>query len=109
MSAGAALERGRQAFEHQTWAEAYAQLSAADREAPLEADDLLQLALASLLTGRGSESISTLTRAHERFLAAATSPGFRSVWCSLLRTTARASRQRVRCRGTASVGSLTCN
>src|SRR5260370_31277579 len=69
MIAGAALERGRQAFQQQTWAEAYAQLSAADREAPLEADDLLKLALSSLLTGRDSETMATLTRAHEQFLA----------------------------------------
>ena len=42
-------------------------------------------------------------------LGRATSPAFPSVWCSLLRKTARASRQKARCRRTASLGSLTSN
>jgi DNA-binding NarL/FixJ family response regulator len=69
LTAVAALERGRKAFQQQAWAEAYAQLAAADRETPLEAEELLQLALSSLLTGHDSETIATLTRAHEQFLA----------------------------------------
>jgi DNA-binding CsgD family transcriptional regulator len=62
------LERGRDAFHRQTWAEAYAQLSAADADTPLDADDLLPLALSSLLIGRDEESVSALTRAHQQFL-----------------------------------------
>ncbi|HEX8967841.1 MAG TPA: LuxR C-terminal-related transcriptional regulator [Chloroflexota bacterium] len=63
------LRRGREAFARQGWAEAYAQLSAADHEGLLEADDLLSLALSSQLTGHEAEVEPALTRAHERFLA----------------------------------------
>ena len=69
MTTAGALDRGRQAFEAQAWSEAYAQLHAADQEAPLEPDDLLSLALASILTGRDEESDAVLARAHEQFLA----------------------------------------
>ena len=69
VTATAALERGRKAFQQQAWAEAHAQLAAADGETPLGAEDLLQLALSSMLTGHDSETIATLTRAHEQFLA----------------------------------------
>ena len=45
------LERGRAAFQRQSWSEAYAQLSAANGQMSLDADDLLQLALASSRIG----------------------------------------------------------
>src|SRR5919198_274447 len=69
MGAGEALGRGREAFARQSWGEAYAQLSHAFREAALEPDDLLQLALASVLTGHDADAEHVLTRAHEQFLA----------------------------------------
>lgn len=69
MTTAGALDRGRQAFGTQAWSEAYAQLHAADQETPLEPDDLLSLALASILTGRDEESDAVLARAHEQFLA----------------------------------------
>jgi hypothetical protein len=69
MTMAGALDRGRQAFRAQAWSEAYAQLHAADQQAPLEPDDLLGLALASILTGRDEESDAVLARAHEQFLA----------------------------------------
>jgi DNA-binding CsgD family transcriptional regulator len=69
VSALEALRRGREAFARQAWREAYSQLSTADHEAPLEPDDLLQLALTGVLTGHEAQVESILTRAHEQFLA----------------------------------------
>ena len=40
MTAAEALARGRECFGRRAWADAFAELSAADREAPLEPDDL---------------------------------------------------------------------
>jgi DNA-binding CsgD family transcriptional regulator len=62
------LQRGREAFQRQAWAEAYAQLIQADREVALEPDDLLQLALSCVLTGHDADAERVLTRAHEQFL-----------------------------------------
>ena len=38
------LELGRRAYERAAWGDAYAHLSAADRETPLDLDDLERLA-----------------------------------------------------------------
>jgi DNA-binding CsgD family transcriptional regulator/tetratricopeptide (TPR) repeat protein len=46
------LERGRSAYRQREWANACALLSAADRESPLEPDDLELWVTASYLTGR---------------------------------------------------------
>jgi DNA-binding CsgD family transcriptional regulator len=62
------LAKGREALRTQAWAAAYSVLSAADREAPLAAEDLLGLSIASHLTGRDGESIEILSRAHQGFL-----------------------------------------
>src|SRR4029450_2991162 len=59
-----ALDGGRAAFGRQAWGDAYAQLSAADREAPLELDDLERLAVAAYLVGRDEDSIDIWARAH---------------------------------------------
>ena len=45
------LERGREAFDRQAWADARDHLSAADREASLAPDDLGRLAMAAYLVG----------------------------------------------------------
>ena len=42
-----ALDGGRASFERHAWADAYALLSAADKEAPLGLDDLERLAMVS--------------------------------------------------------------
>src|SRR5512143_1486587 len=60
-----ALERGHESFGRQAWGEAYAQLSAADREAPLEPEDLENLATAAHLVGRDDESSKLWARAHD--------------------------------------------
>lgn len=59
------LERGRDAYQRLAWGDARAQLSAADQQAPLAADDLERLAMASYLTGRGFDAVVVLERAHQ--------------------------------------------
>ena len=64
------LARGRESFQREAWAEAYAQLSAADRTSPLPPDDLERLAMAAALIGREEESTDLLARTHQEFLRA---------------------------------------
>jgi DNA-binding CsgD family transcriptional regulator len=58
------LSAGRAAFERREWGDAYTGLSAADKEVPLELDDLEQLALAAYMVGRDEESTDIWARAH---------------------------------------------
>jgi DNA-binding NarL/FixJ family response regulator len=62
------LGGGRAAYAGQEWGEAYAQLMAADREAPLEIEDLERLAVAAHLVGRDDESAQIWARAHHECL-----------------------------------------
>jgi hypothetical protein len=75
MTATAALDHGRAAFERQAWGNAYQQLAAADREAALEPEDLERLAIAAHLVGRDAESTDAWARAHHAFLARGAAPG----------------------------------
>ncbi|MEX2552552.1 MAG: response regulator transcription factor [Actinomycetota bacterium] len=68
MSATEPLEHGRESFRRQAWGDAYSQLSAADKESPLEADDTYLLAAAAHLTGRDDERSALWARAHQQFL-----------------------------------------
>jgi DNA-binding NarL/FixJ family response regulator len=63
-----ALRRGRELVRSQAWGAAFAELSAADRAAPLESQDLLSLALIARLLGRDGEDVNLLSRAHQSFL-----------------------------------------
>ncbi len=63
-----ALGRGRDAYQRRAWGETYAQLSAAARETPLEAEDLERLAVTCMLLGRDAESAGYLARAYHAFL-----------------------------------------
>ncbi len=63
-----AVDGGRASFEQQAWGDAYTQLSAADKEAPLALDDLERLAVAAYLVGRDEESTDILARAHQECL-----------------------------------------
>ncbi|MEA2686346.1 MAG: hypothetical protein QOE93_1541, partial [Actinomycetota bacterium] len=63
-----AIDRGRGSFELREWADAYATLSAADREAPLELDDLERLAVAAYLVGQDADSAEAWSRAHQEAL-----------------------------------------
>jgi DNA-binding CsgD family transcriptional regulator len=64
-----ALDRGRAAFGRRAWGDAYAQLSAADHQAPLAPEDLERLAIAAYLVGRDADSAEIWARAHQAFLS----------------------------------------
>ena len=68
MTAAEPLDRGRESFGRQAWADAYAQLSEADRRVRLEAEDLERLAAAAFLVGREVESAEVWARAHHELL-----------------------------------------
>ena len=69
MTNSEALDRGRESFARHAWGDAYACLSAADRDTPLQGEDLERLAYAAYLTGRDADSEGVLTRAHQAFLS----------------------------------------
>jgi DNA-binding CsgD family transcriptional regulator len=69
MTTADTLVRGRESFGRQAWADAFAQLSDADRETPLAPEDLERLATAAYLLGRDADSIDIWARAHHEFLA----------------------------------------
>lgn len=58
------MEEGRKAFAEHKWADAFAHLSAAAREAPLEIEDLERQAEAAYLSGRATESVDLWAEAH---------------------------------------------
>jgi DNA-binding CsgD family transcriptional regulator len=62
------LNRGQDAFRGRAWTEAYVLLAAADRDEPLQPDDLERLATAAYLIGKDAESVAIWTRAHQEFL-----------------------------------------
>ena len=64
MTSAEARERGREWFDRRAWADAVDELSAADREAPLEPEDLERLATAAYLIGRDGDSVDVWERAH---------------------------------------------
>ena len=68
-SATSALESGRLSHEQHAWAEAHEQLTRADEEEPLGADDLELLATAAYMLGRDEEYVSVLERAHQAHVA----------------------------------------
>jgi DNA-binding NarL/FixJ family response regulator len=68
------VERGRNAYARQAWAEAFAQLSAADKESPLEPSDLELLAMSAHLIGKHEDSTATGARAHQEYLRAGDVP-----------------------------------
>ena len=68
MYATDSLTQGREAFSRRAWAEAYAQLTAADRENPLGEEDLERLAVAADLLGRDDDSAEVWARLHQAYL-----------------------------------------
>ncbi len=62
------LARGQKAYSRQAWGDAFAYLSAADRESPLDPEDLERLAFAAHLTGRYEDSADVGARAHNEYL-----------------------------------------
>jgi len=69
MTVADALDQGRASFGRQACADAYAQLSSADRGIPLEPDDLERLAIAAYLVGRDDDSADIWARAHHELLS----------------------------------------
>jgi len=67
-STAGARARGRDAHRRRAWGEAYAWLSAADRETPLEPEDLERLAVTCSMLGRDTESADALARAYQGFI-----------------------------------------
>jgi DNA-binding CsgD family transcriptional regulator len=74
MTAADALDRGRSSFGRHAWANAYAELSAADHEAPLEATDLERLAMAAYLVGRDDDGDDASARAYQECLRLGDAP-----------------------------------
>ena len=63
------LAHGREAYAARRWPDAVGQYTAADHDEELPAGDLEQLAISVILTGRGSEGVDILARAHLKYLA----------------------------------------
>jgi DNA-binding CsgD family transcriptional regulator len=81
MSRAEVLQQGHDSIRVQAWATAFSQLSAADRESPLDAEDIERLATAAHLSGREAESADLLARAHQSYLASGNI--HRAVRCAL--------------------------
>lgn len=64
------LERGRDAFHHRAWADAYTALSLADQTCPLGADDLELLGTSAYLAGRDLDFLRILERSYHAHVAA---------------------------------------
>ena len=62
------LARGRDAFARRAWTEACDHLAAADRDRPLEPEDLQRLATALYLTGQETASTELWARTHQECL-----------------------------------------
>ncbi|HEU0238595.1 MAG TPA: response regulator transcription factor [Micromonosporaceae bacterium] len=65
---GELLERGRTAYERRAWHECWTTLREADSACPLEAPDLVMLAVSGYLVGEDESGIDALARAHARYL-----------------------------------------
>ncbi|MEU7893387.1 LuxR C-terminal-related transcriptional regulator [Nonomuraea sp. NPDC049152] len=68
MTTAGILDRARESFDRQAWADAFALLSAADRESPLQLEDLKRLATAAYLVGRDADSTDVWARAYHESL-----------------------------------------
>jgi DNA-binding NarL/FixJ family response regulator len=70
----AAVDRGRESFARQAWRDAYTQLAAADREVPLQLEDLERLAVVAHLLGRDDDSADVWARAYHEALREGRNP-----------------------------------
>jgi len=68
MTTAETLDRGRESFGRQVWADAYSRLLVADHESSLEPEDLMRLATAAFLLGRDADSDEAWERAHRECL-----------------------------------------
>src|SRR5215216_5425917 len=60
--------RGLDSYSRRAWGEAFAQLSAADIETPLQPEDLERLALSASLIAKDDESVEAFSRAHHEYI-----------------------------------------
>jgi hypothetical protein len=74
MTASTALAQGRLAFERQAWGSAYESLLAADKQTPLDVEDVVLLGTAAHLTGRDEERNLLWARAHQQYLEQGDAP-----------------------------------
>src|SRR5215207_3234131 len=74
MTTADALDRGRNSFDRRAWADAYAELSAADHAAPLEAEDLERLAMVAFLVGQDDDGDDAVSRAFRECLRMGDAP-----------------------------------
>lgn len=81
MATADALDRGRDSFGRHAWADAYAELAAADREAPLGLADLELLASAAFLLGRDDDGDDAGARAFHECLRVG--DGLRAARCAI--------------------------
>ena len=63
-----ALSQGRASYQQEAWRDAHAFWTAADREVPLEPEDLEGLAACAYMLGNDSECADLWSRAHHAFL-----------------------------------------
>lgn len=75
MTTVTALDLGRAATAAHQWIDAFDHLTAADREGGLPPQDIEQLAMVALMTGREIDGHDLLTRAHEEYLGVGDIPG----------------------------------
>jgi DNA-binding CsgD family transcriptional regulator len=83
MTAAQVLDRARASFNRRDWSDAYRLLQAAEREAPLEPEDLERLATAAYLIGRDEESEAYRTQAHQIFVERGDCEGAARTACHL--------------------------
>ncbi|HEV1997817.1 MAG TPA: LuxR C-terminal-related transcriptional regulator [Candidatus Dormibacteraeota bacterium] len=69
MSSPNALERGREAFRHRRWSEAFTELSASEAESPLAPADYETLVVAEYLLSSDAGGVDTWERAHRVLLS----------------------------------------
>lgn len=65
-----AIAQAGEAFRRQAWGAAFASLTSADKETPLELGDLERLAISAHMLGRTNERADALERAHQQAVAA---------------------------------------
>ena len=67
---GDPLDQARHLYRQRAWADAFQAFSGADRQRPLEAEDLELLAMAAYLVGGDEDYLRALERAHYAHLQA---------------------------------------
>ena len=77
---GDPLDQARHLYRQRAWADAFQAFSGADRQRPLEAEDLELLAMAAYLVGGDEDYLRALERAHYAHLQAG--QGARAVRCA---------------------------